>query len=206
MSMGPAVLSREAGGGYLWNMRNLLAAAALVLAVNASAQTLSGAYADLSERMAASRKSLAAMSAAPAAAASAGAPAPDFILPGPAGSHGVGEYYGRVVVLEFWAGYAAATRAGAPARAALAARYAANGVVMLDIGVGERSSAAFSSFAAPAANEVILFDADSAVFNSYGGAGVPMAVVVDREGNILATVPGADAGRVEAAVRRALGL
>ena len=122
------------------------------------------------------------------------------------GSHGAGEYYGRVVVLEFWSGYASATRAGAPARAALAARYAASGVVMLDIGVGERSSSVFSSFAAPASNEVILFDADSAVFNAYGGAGVPMAVVVDRDGNVVATVAGADAGRVEAAVRRALGL
>ncbi|MBI3565755.1 MAG: hypothetical protein HY079_11205, partial [Elusimicrobia bacterium] len=136
-------------------MRNLLAAVALVLAVSARAQTLSGAYADLSERMAASRKTMSALSAAPAAAAgpSAGDPAPDFDLPGPSGAHGVGEYYGRVVVLEFWAGYAAATRMGAPARAALAARYAANGLIMLDIGVGERSSAAFSGFAAPAANE-----------------------------------------------------
>lgn len=187
-------------------MRNPLAAALLALTVPCSAQNISGAYADLSSRIGASRKAMAEMSAAVSAAAAPGAAAPDFILPGPSGAHGVGEYYGRVVVLEFWAGYAAGTRIGAPARASLAARYAASGVMMLDVGVGETSAGAFTAMAAPAANEVVLFDADSAVFRRYGGAGVPLAVVVDRDGNVAAVVPGADAARVEAAVRRALGL
>lgn len=187
-------------------MRSPLAAALLVLTVPCSAQTLSGAYADLSGRMAASRKAMAAVAAAAPAAAAAASAAPDFTLSGPAGTHSLSEYYGSVVVLEFWAGYAAATRTGAPARAALAARYAPNGVVMLDIGVGETSATGFAALAAPAANEVVLLDPDSAVFRLYGGAGVPTAVVVGGGGIVAAVVPGADPARVEAAVRRALGL
>ncbi|MBI3563624.1 MAG: redoxin domain-containing protein [Elusimicrobia bacterium] len=187
-------------------MRSPLAAALLVLAAPCSAQTLSGAYGDLSERMAASRKAMAAMTDSASGAAAPASPAPDFTLSGPAGSRSLGEYYGSVVVLEFWAGYAAATRTGAPARAALAARYAPNGVVMLDIGVGETSAAGFAALAAPAPNEVVLLDPDSAVFRLYGGAGVPMAVVIGGGGLVSAVVPGADPARVEAAVRRALGL
>lgn len=194
-------------------MRNLIAAVALAAAVPASAQTLGQAYSDLSTRMAASRQVMAAAAAvpaaadAPASALAAGADAPDFSLKGADGAwHAESDYAGRVVVLEFWAGYAAQTRAGAPARAALAARYAAKGVVMLDVGVGESSAQAFMAMAAPAANEVVLFDPDAQVLPLYGGTGVPMAVVVDAQGKVVAVVPGADAGRVEAAVRRALGL
>jgi peroxiredoxin len=190
-------------------MRNLIAAAALALTVPAGAQTLSGAYGNLSSLMSDSRKtmsSLAAPAAANPAAPSIGDAAPDFILPGPSGSHGVGEYSGQVVVLEFWAGYSAMCRTGAPARVALAAKYASRRVVMLDIGVGESSSQVLTAAAAPATNEVQLFDADSSVFGKYGGMGVPMAVVVDQDGDVAAVIPGADAGRVEAAVRSALGL
>lgn len=190
-------------------MRNLIAALPLLLTMPAGAQTLSGAYGDLSAQLAASRKTMSAM-AVPAAAGPAapavGDSAPDFILPGPSGAHGVGEYAGQVVVLEFWAGYSAMCRTGAPARVALAAKYASRRVVMLDIGVGESSSQVLTAAAAPSANEVQLFDADSSIFAKYGGAGVPTAVVVDQDGNIAAVIPGADSGRVEAAVRAALGL
>ncbi len=207
--MGPPVLSRMARSVHNHRMRSLLAVAVLALALPGGAQTLSGAYGDLSERLTSSRKAMAAMAAAPAAAAAGpavGDPAPDFFLPGLTGSHGVGEYYGKVVVLEFWAGYAAMSRTGAPARVALAAKYAARGLVMLDIGVGETTSQTLTAAAAPAPNEVLVSDADSSVFAKYGGAAVPLAVVVDQDGNVAAVIPGADAARVEAAVRAALGL
>ncbi|MDE2509750.1 MAG: hypothetical protein KGL74_01390, partial [Elusimicrobia bacterium] len=110
--------------------------------------------------------------------------------------------------VEFWAGWSGPTMSGAPARAALARRWADNGVAMLDIGVGETGAGvpAFTAAAAPAANETILFDADRSVFAAYGGSSLPLAVVLDRDGNISATIPGADPARVDAAVRAALGL
>jgi hypothetical protein len=204
--MGLSALSRGAARGYIEGMKNLLAAAALALTVPASAQTLSGAFSDLSARMAASRASMSA-SARAARGYAAAAPAPNFVLNTPQGEgRSLARYAGQVVILEFWANWAAATKSAAPARTDLARRWAASGVAMLDIGVGETAAGAdaFSALSAPAGNETILLDPDQAVFNAYGGRQLPLAVVVDKDGNIAATIPGADAAAVDAAVRAAL--
>lgn len=197
-------------------MRNLIAAAALALAVPASAQTLSSAYSGLSTQMASSRAAmaraaaearLAAATASSNGASEAGSPAPDFSLNTPSGgSRGLSDFSGRVVVIEFWASWSGPSRTGAPARTALARRWAGSGVAMLDIGVGEGASgaSAFAAAAAPAANETILLDTDQSVFAAYGGQGLPLAVVVDKAGNIAAVIPGADAASVDAAIRAAL--
>lgn len=208
--MGPVALSRGADPGYIEGMKNLLAAAVLALTVPASAQNLSEAFAGLSARMAASRPAMNASAQAArayAARAAAATPAPNFVLSTPQGENrSLGRFAGQVVVLEFWANWAPGTKAGAAARTALARRWAASGVEMLDIGVGENASgaASFSALSAPADNETILLDADQAVFNAYGGRQMPLAVVVDKDGNIAATIPGADAAAVDAAVRAAL--
>jgi peroxiredoxin len=155
-------------------MRNLIAAALLVIAVGASAQ---------------------------------GTPAPDFNLRTPSGqSYGLNDFNGRVVVIEFWAYWAGPVRAGARDRAALAAAWAGSGVVMLDIGVGENAAGAdsFKAAAALAANEIILLDTDKSVFAAYGCQVMPTAVVLDKNGNISATIPDADASKVDAAIKVAM--
>ena len=211
--MGPTPLSRGGLHGYIWNMRNLIIAAALALTVPASAQNLADSFSTLSAQMAASRQAVAAARYAPAASAGAAAapasgnPAPDFNLKTPAGqAFGLNDFNGRVVVIEFWASWSAACRSGAPARAALARRWADSGVAMLDIGVGETGAgaASFSAAAALAANETILLDTDQSVFAAYGGNGLPLAAVVDKNGNLTAVIAGADPARVDAAVRAAL--
>ena len=171
--MGPAPLSRGGRSGYLWKMRNLLAASLLLMAGSAFS--------------------------AP--------PAPDFDAKTPAGqAYGLNDFNGRVIVIEFWAHWSGAAAAAARARAALSARWANDGVAVLDVGVGEDAggAAAFTASAAPAANETILLDPDKSVFAAYGGQALPTAVVIDKDGNIVATIPGADPARTEAAIRAAL--
>jgi thiol-disulfide isomerase/thioredoxin len=194
-------------------MRNLIAAAALALTVPASAQNLSDAFSALSSQVAASRAAMTAARYAPGAAGgadaalSAGTPAPDFSLKAPSGqTYGLNDFNGRVIVIEFWASWSGPCKTGAPARVALARRWADSNVAMLDIGVGETGAgaAAFAAAAAPAANETILLDADQSVFASYGGRGLPMAVVVDKNGNITAVISAADGAGIDAAVRAAL--
>lgn len=207
MSIGLTALSRAAESAYIESMRKLIAAAALVLTVPVSAQTLSEAYSGLSGRLAASRGAMTASVREARASATAAAPAPSFVLSTPQGENrSLGRFAGQVVVLEFWANWAPGTKAGAAARTDLARRWAGSGVVMLDIGVGESASGAeaFSALSAPADNETILLDTDQAVFNAFGGRQMPLAVVVDKYGNIAATIPGADAAAVDAAVRAAL--
>lgn len=190
-------------------MRNLLAAAALVLTVHASAEGLGSSYSTLESQVAAQRQmmmkrshdSLAAMAAAAPAAA------PGFVLPTPSGqSYGLADFAGRVVVLEFWANWSGPAMSGCQARTALAGKWNGSGVSMLDIGVGETPSGAqaFAAASAPADNETILLDADKAVFASYGGQALPLAVVIDRNGAVVASIPGADTARVDAAIRTAL--
>jgi thiol-disulfide isomerase/thioredoxin len=174
-------------------MRSLIAAVVLASAAPARAQSLSDAYSAVSARMSAARSAQSALSRASAA--------PDFALMTPSGEpHGLTEFRGRVVVLEFWASWSGPSLAGAPARVALARRC---DVAMLDIGVGEDGSgaAAFAAAAAPAGNETILLDADSTAFAAYGGRSLPLAVIVDRGGKVAAVVPGAGAALVEAAIR-----
>lgn len=214
MSIGLPPLSRGGVSGYLHDMKNLLAAAALALALPVAAQEMSGAFSGLSAQMAASRAEMArAQQAARAQRESAGASyggaaaqaAPDFNLPTPAGqTRGLNDFAGQVIVLEFWANWSGPSKTGAPARTALARRY--SGVAMLDIGVGETAAgaASFSAASALAANETILLDANKAVFALYGGNSMPLAVVIDRDGDIAATIPGADPAAVDAAIRAAL--
>jgi thiol-disulfide isomerase/thioredoxin len=195
-------------------MRSLIAAVALALTVPASAQDLSGAFSSLSAQMAASKQAIAAARYVPAAAygdptaPSSGVPAPDFDLKAPSGqAYGLNDFNGRVIVIEFWATWSGPTKSGAPARTALARRWADSNVAMLDIGVGDSGSgvAAFAAASALAPNETVLLDPDQSIFASYGGSAVPLAAVIDKNGNLTAVIPGADPARVDAAIRAALG-
>ncbi|MFI5346206.1 MAG: TlpA disulfide reductase family protein [Elusimicrobiota bacterium] len=195
-------------------MRNLIAAAALALTVPASAQNLSDAFSSLSSQMAASRQAIAAARYVPgssggdASSPASGSAAPDFNLKTVSGqTYGLNDFNGRVVVIEFWASWSGPTKSAAPARTALARKWADSGVAMLDIGVGETGSgvSGFAAASAPASNETILLDADQSVFASYGGSGLPLAAVIDKNGNLAAVIPGADPARVDAAIRAALG-
>lgn len=211
--MGPPLLSRAAGRGYRQGMKTLLAAALLAAAIPASSQSVPDAFAALSAQAAAARSGFARFQAAEAPggaadAAPGAAQAPDFSAQTVDGRTAfLSDYRGQVVVLDFWAPWSPACRSTVPARAALAAAY---GATVLGVAVGQGADAA-RAFAASlpggAAGETVLTDPDQSVFSAFHGQALPLAVVVDRQGAVVATVTGSgpDAeARVEAAVRDAL--
>ena len=192
-------------------MKALLAAAALAAATPASAQSLPDAFAALSAQASAVHADFARLQARPGfamkGASQDGGAAPDFSARTVDGRLTfLSDYRGRVVVLDFWASWSAACRGTVPQRAALAAN---GGVAVLGVAVGESadSARAFAASVGGADGETVLTDPDRTIFGAFSGQALPLAVVVDRQGAVVAAVSGSgpDAeARIEAAVQTAL--
>ena len=124
--------------------------------------------------------------AGPAASASptlVGRDAPDFVLKGADGKNlRLSEYRGQVVVINFWARWAAESREEMPALDRINSTYRRAGLVVLGVSVDEDLRRAKEFADGMKVRYPILFDTSADLGRDYLLRGVPMTILVDRAG------------------------
>ena len=112
-------------------------------------------------------------------------PAPDFALQSLDGRQvSLSQYKGSVVLINFWATWCPPCKGEIPA---LEAAYRANkdrGFVILGVDVGEPGPVVQTFVTGMGISYVVLLDEQERMLVRYGGLGLPMSVLVDRDGII----------------------
>jgi peroxiredoxin len=112
--------------------------------------------------------------------------APNFVLESLDGSEvSLRDYRGNVVLVNFWATWCPPCQKEIPA---LEAAYRANkdkGFVILGVDVGESRQAVEAYAASMNITYPLLLDEEDQWMSRYGALGLPMTVIIDREGKIL---------------------
>jgi peroxiredoxin len=125
------------------------------------------------------------MPALATAAASPGAPAPDFTLAArDGGKVSLAALKGQVVMINFWATWCGPCRQEMPLFAQLQSKYEPLGFTLLAVNVEPDSTAAVNWLKGMPITFPILFDTDSAVAGRFGVEGMPSTVFVDRQGQV----------------------
>lgn len=94
-------------------------------------------------------------------------------------------YKGRVVVLDFWAGWCAECKRTIPQVQRLAAAYASEGLLVVGVNVGETQSVAARYAKELGIEYPIALDPELELSDKLGGGKLPLLVVVDRDGKIV---------------------
>lgn len=119
-----------------------------------------------------------------------GSPAPDFTLPrlDVAEELSLSDLRGEVVVLNFWGSWCIPCREEAPMLQRLYEENQAQGVVFLGVAVDDtqaKAQAYLEEFSISYPNVIDLRDEMEALYHIYG---VPVTVIIDREGYIRRTL------------------
>lgn len=144
-----------------------------------------------------------------AGAAGVGQGAPEFELPGAHDSVRLSALRGKVVYVDFWASWCAPCRQSFPWLNEMHARYRGHGLEIVGINVDARRADANRFLAQVPARFTLAFDASGDTPGRYAAKGMPSSFLIARDGTIVATHVGfrpEDKGRIEAGIRRALGI
>jgi len=120
--------------------------------------------------------------------------APPFQLPDAAGTlHGLEEFEGRPVVLNFWASWCPPCLDEMPALQRMGAALADTELAIVAVTLDENWADAEAAMASAGFGEgmLLLQDADRAVATSYGTIKVPETYLIDRERAIIHRFQGA---------------
>lgn len=112
-------------------------------------------------------------------------------------------YHGRVVVLDFWAGWCAQCRDTVPQLRRVAAAFAAQGLVVVGINAGEDAATARAAARELGITYPILLDENLELSDRLGASQLPALLVVDADGTIVHRARKVDAATL-AAIRRSL--
>lgn len=124
--------------------------------------------------------------------ASADTPAPQFSLRSLDGqTFSNSSLSGNVVLLEFWATWCPYCRKDQPAVDAIQSEYASKGVVVVAVDVGEDESIVRQYLQKNPRSCSVALDESNAVASRFGMGGIPHYVVIDRNGNVVASRSGA---------------
>jgi len=115
--------------------------------------------------------------------AGVGQEAPDFGLPSlKGGTVHLSDYRGQVVLLNFWATWCGFCRVEMPSLVAAQQRYGKQGFVVLAVDLGEGADQV-AGFASQYGMEFpVLLDQEGATMDLYPTRGIPMTLILDREG------------------------
>lgn len=92
---------------------------------------------------------------------------------------------GKVVVVDFWASWCKGCKQSVPRVSRLAQAFAANGLVVIGINVGDKPDAARAAAAELSIAYPIALDPDFVVADQLGASQLPMVLVIDRDGAIV---------------------
>jgi len=103
------------------------------------------------------------------------------------------DFHGTGLVVNIWATWCGPCVAELPSFAAIAPRLAASKILVLPISIDEEGLKAVQPFYAShrIANLPILLDPDGTVADTLGGPGIPITIVINPLGQIVARVDGA---------------
>jgi len=127
--------------------------------------------------------------AAPRAAA---APAAEFTLDGLEGEVALADFRGRYVLLNFWASWCPPCMAEMPELNAYHTQYQDRGFTLLAVNVQEDAATVRAFLAASGFRFPVALDLNGAVYQRYGGAGLPSSFLIGPDGGLVkAWRPGA---------------
>jgi thiol-disulfide isomerase/thioredoxin len=115
-------------------------------------------------------------------------PAPDFTLPDMDGqSHSLGDYRGKVVMLNFWATWCPPCRHEMPSMESIYQDLGESGFVVLAVNEFEEPDHVFAYAGQLSVfpSFPILFDADSSVSQDYHVQGLPTTLLIDKQSRIV---------------------
>jgi thiol-disulfide isomerase/thioredoxin len=94
-------------------------------------------------------------------------------------------YRGRVVVLDFWAGWCAECKRTVPQIQRLAAAFANDGLVVVGVNAGERTADVAAYARDLGIDYPIALDPELELSDRLGAGNLPMLLVVGRDGTIV---------------------
>jgi peroxiredoxin len=120
---------------------------------------------------------------------SANAEAPDFVLKSvDSGNVRLSEYYGEVILLNFWATWCGPCRIELPKLTELQKKYQRAGFSVLAVNVDKENSANVSKFLSEVdVNFPVLLDGKHKVVSNYDVKAMPGTVFIGRDGQIRYT-------------------
>ena len=94
-------------------------------------------------------------------------------------------YKGKVVVLDFWAGWCAECKRTVPQVQRLAAAFASQGLLVVGVNAGEQLGVAMRVAKELGIEYPIALDPELELSDQLGGGKLPLLVVLDRKGTIV---------------------
>jgi thiol-disulfide isomerase/thioredoxin len=94
-------------------------------------------------------------------------------------------YRGKVVVLDFWAGWCGECKRTVPQITRLASAFSADGLVVVGVNAGEQSQAVATYAKELGIDYPIALDPELAFSDQLGAANLPVLLVVDRTGAVV---------------------
>lgn len=107
-------------------------------------------------------------------------------------------YKGKVVVLDFWAGWCGECKRTVPQVRRLADAFAADGLVVVGVNAGERAADVATYARDLGIDYPIALDPDLELSDRLGAGTLPALLVVDRDGTIVHRSKHVDAATLEA--------
>ncbi len=124
--------------------------------------------------------------------ANAGQTAADFTLPGLSGEISLADFRGKYVLVNFWASWCPPCKAEMPDLYAYHRQYQARGFTLLGVNVGEDAGTVRAFLSAYGFDFPVALDLTGAVYNRYGGDGLPSSFLIGPDGTLVkAWRPGA---------------
>ena len=120
-------------------------------------------------------------------------PVPDTSFTDPeGGTHSLADYRGKVVLLNFWATWCAPCREEMPSLDALQAELGGDDFQVVAIAAGHNPAPAIEKFLTEAkiTNLPVLLDPRQGLAREMGVMGMPVTILIDRDGNEIARLIG----------------
>jgi len=125
------------------------------------------------------------LAALPAAAVDAGAPAPEFNLPGSRGAVSLAALKGKLVYLDFWASWCGPCRQSFPWMNEMQAKYGPKGLQIVGVNLDAKRADADKFLAEVPASFVLAFDAQGDTPRRYAVKGMPTSMLIGPDGKVL---------------------
>jgi thiol-disulfide isomerase/thioredoxin len=120
--------------------------------------------------------------------------APAAAFKGPNGARlSLEDFRGRVVLLNIWATWCGPCRAEMPSLDRLQAQHGAAGLDVVAVSVDREGARAVSAYFRKSGirNLKLYVDSNQATLAAFRPSGIPMSVLIDREGNVVGEMTGA---------------
>lgn len=116
----------------------------------------------------------------------------DFTLPGLSGDVSLADFRGKYVLVNFWASWCPPCKAEMPDLYAYHRQYQGQGFTLLGVNVAEDRATVQAFLAANGFDFPVALDLTGAVYQRYGGDGLPSSFLIGPDGSLVkAWRPGA---------------